>query len=408
MLQSLDALSSVDKSLLVSSPILVFSLIAAADGKTDQKEWHEFLRLLESAQSPVGKPDLTSVVVSQVLSLDANRITEILREKNPVDDLLLVAQVVTRHFRKDVATEFLQEMMELAQRIAEASGSILGFGSGVSKEEKKALATLRVLFEAGIKAAYEPTGASGSISQPASTNQSSKSDSTASPNRGRLELPDFKDARSLITTRVFGSPESARKDGYPFVEAIDGVAMVLALDVTAGNPNEQDAKVFDIVLERHLEHWGVSIQELFRCALNNSMVQNANIQEHGDLRIMFTEHSAALTALALDHYPAMMGPFGSVVGIPNRNIILSMPIVDEHWFRSVPGFAEMIESFNSDPNCGKPLSSVVYIFQKRGRLHELNYRYDEDDNSFRIECNDSLAQVLTSLLEQIRGASAKH
>ena len=407
-MQSLDALSSVDKSLLVSSPLLVFSLIAAADGKIDQKEWHEFLRLLECAQSPVGKPDLTSIVVNQVLSLDADRITSIIREKNPVDDLFLVAQVVTRHFRKDVATEFLQEMMELAGRIAEASGSVLGFGSGVSKEEKKALATLRTLFDAGTKAASEPTGASGHTNQRASTTQSSTSSPAASSNRSRLDTPDFQSARSRITTKVWGSAESARKDGYPFVEPIDGVAMVIALDVTSDDPNQQDAKVFDIILERHLEHWGVSVQELFRCALNNSMVQNVNIQDHGDVRVMFTEHSAAITALALDHYPAMMGPFGSVVGIPNRNIILSMPIVDEHWFRSVPGFADMIESFSGDPNCGKPLSSAVYIFQNRGRLHELTYRYDEDDNSFRFECNESLAQMLTSLLERIRGASAKH
>jgi hypothetical protein len=134
-------ISPEDREVLVRAPLLVFLLVAAADGKVDKKE----LRAFESAITNVmttATPLLREVMAEMLPQLERH-LTD-LQERNPVDDLKRLASILDTRYPNE-AEAFKHTLVAIAIQIAESSGGFLGFGSKVSKEEAKSIAGIAVI-----------------------------------------------------------------------------------------------------------------------------------------------------------------------------------------------------------------------------------------------------------------------
>jgi hypothetical protein len=131
-----DAPSEEDMKLITRAPLLVFLLVAAADGKIDKKEMIGFQKV--SMEVMVGATPLLREAMSRLLP----KIDEHLRAmqaSNPVEQLERLSTVLDSFYAKEART-FKEQLMTIAIKIAESSGGFLGMGSKVSKDEKMAIA----------------------------------------------------------------------------------------------------------------------------------------------------------------------------------------------------------------------------------------------------------------------------
>ncbi len=126
-----------------SAPILVFLLIAAADGTIDKKEIKQFQQLLlkKEYQALLAMMQLADVSISDyiqaLLSAETDYITELQKVSAALDENL----------SQDRATAIKLMLLSLGKGIAESSGGFLGvFGSKISKEERVALAVITQIF----------------------------------------------------------------------------------------------------------------------------------------------------------------------------------------------------------------------------------------------------------------------
>jgi tellurite resistance protein len=129
---------------LLKAPVLVFLLVAAMDGKVDEKEVKGFQKILREAATYksellrnilIATMDKIPAILAQILSSsgDAGRtlqqVKAIAEAKLPVEEAKL----------------FKQSLLYVGKQIAESSGGFLGFGSKISKEEKAALNAVALL-----------------------------------------------------------------------------------------------------------------------------------------------------------------------------------------------------------------------------------------------------------------------
>lgn len=124
---------------LAKAPALVFLIVAASDGKIDEKEIKQFGKILkDKAYEPL------FVAMQQTEMSMTDLILSVKNSNNsPVKDLLLIRQILDQLMPADVAKTYKIMLLMLAKSIAEASGGFLGiFGSKISKEEKVALAAI--------------------------------------------------------------------------------------------------------------------------------------------------------------------------------------------------------------------------------------------------------------------------
>ncbi len=126
---------------LKKAPILVFFLVAAADGKVDKKETLALLKIL-SNPSIFNNSLLTRIITNIITELHEMVATISQSQTNYLDELERVGQIVDQYLSADEANDFKISLFILGKEIAESSGGFFGFGSKVSKAEKIALANI--------------------------------------------------------------------------------------------------------------------------------------------------------------------------------------------------------------------------------------------------------------------------
>lgn len=132
--------SAEENTIITRSPLLIFLLVAAADGKVDRKELAGFEKVISSVM--IGATPRLRQAMSDMLP-EMEQHLEALSEINPVDELKRLAAVLDTCCPKE-AEAFKRELMGIAVKIAESSGGFLGFGSKVSDEEKAAIAGIGI------------------------------------------------------------------------------------------------------------------------------------------------------------------------------------------------------------------------------------------------------------------------
>jgi hypothetical protein len=135
------SLSPEDDAIVVRSPLLVFLLVAAADGKVDKKELAMFEQII-SGVTAGATPLLRDAMARMVPELE--RHLSDLQERDPVEDLKRLATLLDTQF-SDQASAFKHTLVAIGIKIAESSGGFLGFGSKISKTEAQAIAGIAVI-----------------------------------------------------------------------------------------------------------------------------------------------------------------------------------------------------------------------------------------------------------------------
>ncbi|UII20120.1 hypothetical protein [Fulvivirga ligni] len=142
MIEEFKNLSAEETDLMLKVPVLVSILIAGADNNIDKSEIREAVNLskiklvkaredLVSYYKIVGQDfeDKVKVMINQLPSGVESRTAEIVKELQKVNAIL--PKLDTRF-----ALEFYESIRDMAKKIAEASGGILGY-MAVGYEESK-------------------------------------------------------------------------------------------------------------------------------------------------------------------------------------------------------------------------------------------------------------------------------
>lgn len=132
--------SAEELAMLTRSPLLIFLLVAAADGKVDKKEFNEFQKVIVGVMT--NATPLLRDAMSRLLPRMEQTFDE-LEDINPGEELERLAVVLDTHYPKE-AKAFKQQLVSIAVSIAESSGGFLGFGSKISNDEKTAIAGIAV------------------------------------------------------------------------------------------------------------------------------------------------------------------------------------------------------------------------------------------------------------------------
>ena len=130
---------------LLYSPILVFALVAGADGSIDKKEIQNFQKQL--LMGLIVENDIMQQLMADLIPDVAKLLKEVLDGKiDPKTTLEEIVVAVNSNLPGEDAIAFKMSLMEIGKSIAEASGGFLGiFGSKISKEEEQTLAILAMM-----------------------------------------------------------------------------------------------------------------------------------------------------------------------------------------------------------------------------------------------------------------------
>ena len=150
----LNSLSEADQNLLIVTPAAVFRIAAGADGTIDQKELHEFNRLMSSIQGP--PDDLLPVIAQRLGKLPNQKILDIFaqfqtKRLNELSVLAQAGRLARRLLRHEDALDFVSDMEALAYNITEASGAWRPLAGRTSEEEKAAVKRIGVLLREGVE-----------------------------------------------------------------------------------------------------------------------------------------------------------------------------------------------------------------------------------------------------------------
>jgi len=124
---------------LAQAPVLIFLIVAAADGSIDKKEVMSFIKVLGDKEY--------EILFSAMQKIGATP-TEIIADvqsniSSPLEELISLRKVLDTFLPKDAAHIYKIALLKLAKAIAEASGGFLGiFGNKISKEEKAVIAVI--------------------------------------------------------------------------------------------------------------------------------------------------------------------------------------------------------------------------------------------------------------------------
>jgi tellurite resistance protein len=131
-----------DIDLLPRSPLLIFLLVAASDGKVDRKELTNFQKVvLGSGRLP--SPLLQKAIAEMLPNLE-RYLQELTSGKfDYIGELKRIGDYVDQNHPAEAET-FKMSLLGLGKLIAESSGGFFGFGNKMSKDEEKALVAIAV------------------------------------------------------------------------------------------------------------------------------------------------------------------------------------------------------------------------------------------------------------------------
>ncbi|MES9939260.1 MAG: hypothetical protein ABW104_00220 [Candidatus Thiodiazotropha sp. 6PLUC2] len=132
---------------ILYSPIVVFALVAGADGTIDRKEVVSFHK--ELLKGIAGDSAMMQHVMIEVIPNMESLTKDVLHgEVDPKSVIEKIAKAVDLKLSDDEAMQFKLSLLQFGKAVAESSGGFLGiFGNKISKEEKTALAALAVLLK---------------------------------------------------------------------------------------------------------------------------------------------------------------------------------------------------------------------------------------------------------------------
>jgi hypothetical protein len=125
---------------MYQAPIIVFLLVAAADGEIDAKEGLKFKKVIEKIADHPNRLFKMSVMAMQA-DFESN-IRE-LSNDSPIAwaTKLARARTMAEEISPELSPGYLKALYDLGEQIGKSSGGILGFG-GIGKEEKNALSMI--------------------------------------------------------------------------------------------------------------------------------------------------------------------------------------------------------------------------------------------------------------------------
>lgn len=142
MLAQLARLAPSESDLVLKAPLLVCILIAGADNDIDRKEIRKAIDLANKKQK---KADSRLVEFYKIAGEDFEDKLKVLiqaypyeaTQRNPLITMdLQELNPVLRKIDRAIASEFYQSLRDIAQKIAESSGGLLGMKS-IGNEEAK-------------------------------------------------------------------------------------------------------------------------------------------------------------------------------------------------------------------------------------------------------------------------------
>lgn len=143
MIAELNRLSQPETELMLKAPILVCILIAGADNHIDNREVKGAIELAKEKEKKVKRSRLSQYYVE--VTEDFEDKLKIVLQSYPVDGAKRNAMItqelnglneILPNLDKEFATEFYESMKEIAVRIAESSGGLLGIKS-IGQEEAR-------------------------------------------------------------------------------------------------------------------------------------------------------------------------------------------------------------------------------------------------------------------------------
>lgn len=143
-----EEISNEDLGLIIlSGPVSVFILVAAADGNIDKKELKTFLREIVIMGEKPGTP----APIKKMFQALPNVITQLIQEltseglnlENLCKSVIGSSHCVEQAFGKRVGKKYNQILIDIAVKIAGSSGGFLGLGSKIDKHERQVIDTLK-------------------------------------------------------------------------------------------------------------------------------------------------------------------------------------------------------------------------------------------------------------------------
>ena len=132
-----------ETDILPRSPLLIFLLVAASDGKVDKKELANFQKVI------IGSGKLQSTLLQKAIADMLPNLERFLVELTSgkfdyIAELKSIGEYVDKNYPADEAQTFKLSLVGLGKLIAESSGGFFGFGNKISKEEETALIAIAV------------------------------------------------------------------------------------------------------------------------------------------------------------------------------------------------------------------------------------------------------------------------
>lgn len=191
------------------------------------------------------------------------------------------------------------------------------------------------------------------------------------------KMGDFEQIRSRLLVQVWPEEtlETVGPENIVHHVHLRDTASILAID--------SPMSLMSVSVE-HAKKWGQSTEELFRIGLQNVLEKHppqVSPYELGETPIMLmTGQHICLPAnvLLLRHYPGCLGRYGSLLGLPHREVILCHPIDDE---KVLPALGMMLNALPKMYQEGPwSISPNLYWFHN-GRFTNLPY---ESGNTVRF------------------------
>jgi tellurite resistance protein len=131
-----------ESDLLPRSPLLIFLLVAASDGKVDKKELANFQKVIIGS-GKLNSPLLQKAIAEMLPNLERYLLELTSGKFDYIGELKRIAEYVDKNHPAEAQT-FKMSLLGLGKLIAESSGGFFGFGNKMSKEEETALVAIAV------------------------------------------------------------------------------------------------------------------------------------------------------------------------------------------------------------------------------------------------------------------------
>ncbi|MCL1035698.1 hypothetical protein L2750_00805 [Shewanella submarina] len=126
---------------LMYSPLLVFLLVAGADGKVEPKEVQSFLKVLTD-KAVLSHPILNAIVNGIAPDLQQHVQELIQTGDNYLEQLTEIAELADANFEQEMSESFKYGLYYIGEKVASTSRGFWGFGGKPGKPEKAALAAI--------------------------------------------------------------------------------------------------------------------------------------------------------------------------------------------------------------------------------------------------------------------------